>query len=141
MSSLAEKQRSLIDDLNIIPDPHERLAALSSQAGAVKIAEEHKVDANLVPGCVSRVWVHGEMAEGRTRFYCDADSPIVRSLVALLCQLYSDATPAEVATVEPEIWQACGFTKILSPTRLNGLTQVRKRIRETAQAWSGAEAA
>lgn len=141
MSSLAQKQQSLIDDLNIIHDPQERLAALGSYANAVKAAQEHRVDANLVPGCISRVWLHGEMAEGRTQFRCDADSPIVRSLASLLCELYSCATPAEVATVEPKIWEACGFTKLLSPTRLNGLANVRKRIREMAQAWSGAEAA
>lgn len=141
MSSLADKQQSLIDDLNIIHDPQERLAALSSYAGAVSIAEEHKVEANLVPGCVSRVWLHGEMAEGRTRFRCAADSPMVRSLAALLCELYSDTTPAEAATVEPKVWEACGFTRLLSPTRLNGLANVRKRIREMSLAWSGADAA
>ncbi len=141
-SSLADKQQSLIDDLNIIHDPHERLAALSSHVGAVQIAEQHKVDANLVPGCVSRVWLHGQLAEGRAQFRCDADSPIVRSLAALLCQLYSGTLPAEAATVEPKIWEACGFTKLLSPTRLNGLASVRKRIREMARSWSsGAEAA
>lgn len=141
MSSLADRQQSLIDDLNIIHDPHERLAALGSYANAMKIAGEHKVDANLVPGCVSRVWLHGEMAGGRMQFRCDADSPIVRSLASLLCELYSSSTPAEAAAVEPRIWEACGFTKLLSPTRLNGLANVRKRIREMAQAWSGADAA
>lgn len=139
--SLEEKQRTLIEDLNLIPDPQERLSAVVSGAGRVKVAEEHKVDANLVPGCVSRVWLHGEMAEGQTRFRCDADSPIVKGLAALLCDLYSSTSPAEAATVEPKIWEACGFTKLLSPTRLNGLMNVRKRIREMAQAWSGAEAA
>ncbi|HEY1049257.1 MAG TPA: SufE family protein [Prosthecobacter sp.] len=139
--SLEEKQRTLIEDLNLIPDPQERLSALGSGAGRVKIAEEHKVDANLVPGCVSRVWLHGEMAEGRTQFRCDADSPIVRSLAALLCDLYSGVAPAEAATVEPMVWHACGFTKLLSPTRLNGLANVRNRIRAMAQGWSGAEAA
>lgn len=139
--SLEEKQRTLIEDLNLIPDPQERLSAIVSGAGRVKIADEHKMDANLVPGCVSRVWLHGEMVEGRTQFRCDADSPIVKGLAALLCDLYSGAAPAEAATVEPKIWEACGFTKLLSPTRLNGLANVRRRIREMAQAWSGAEAA
>lgn len=139
--SLEEKQRHLIEDLNILPDPHERLGALGSRAAAVKIAEEHKTEANLVPGCVSRVWLHGAMEHGRTQFRCDADSPIVKGLAALLCELYSDTTPAEAATVEPRVWEACGFTKILSPTRLNGLMQVRKRIREMATAWSGAVSA
>ena len=134
--SLAEKQQSLIDDLNIIHDPHERLNAVVSRGAAMKLAAEHKTDDKLVPGCVSRVWLHGELVNGRARFVCDADSPMVKGLAALLCELYSDSDPAEAAVTEPQIWTGCGFTKLLSPTRLNGLMNVRKRIREMARGWS-----
>lgn len=130
--SLEEKQQSLIDDLNIIHDPHERLNAVVSCGHALQMDEAHKVEANLVPGCISRVWLHGDLAHGRTRFICDAESPMVKGLASLLCELYTDADPAEVAAVEPRVWEACGFTKMLSPTRLNGLANMRKRIREMA---------
>ncbi|MFN0078423.1 MAG: SufE family protein [Prosthecobacter sp.] len=131
--TLAEQQQALIDDLNIIHDPHERLNAVVSRGAAMKLAEEHKIEANLVPGCVSRVWLHGELVDGRSRFACDAESPMVKGLAALLCELYTDADPAEVAAIEPKVWEGCGFTKMLSPTRLNGLANMRKRIREMAQ--------
>lgn len=127
--SLDEKQQSLIDDLNIIHDPHERLNAVVSRGNAMKMEGEHKTETNLVPGCVSRVWLHGELTHGRTRFICDAESPMVKGLAALLCELYTDVDPAEAAVVEPRVWEACGFTKMLSPTRLNGLANMRIRIR------------
>lgn len=130
--TLAEKQQSLIDDLNIIHDPHERLNAVVSRGAAMKLAEEHKIEANLVPGCVSRVWLHGALVDGRTHFACDAESPMVKGLAALLCEIYTDSDPAEVAAIEPKIWEDCGFTKMLSPTRLNGLANMRNRIREMA---------
>jgi cysteine desulfuration protein SufE len=134
--TLAEKQQSLIDDLNIIHDPHERLNAVVSRGAAMKLGEAHKIDANLVPGCVSRVWLHGEIINGRTRFVCDAESPMVKGLAALLCELYTDSNPAEAAAVEPSIWEACAFTKMLSPTRLNGLANMRRRIREMAEGFA-----
>ena len=134
--TLAEKQRALIDDLNIIHDPHERLNAVVSRGASMKMAGEFKIDANLVPGCVSRVWLHGELVDGRARFVCDAESPMVKGLASLLCELYDDSDPAEAAAVEPEIWEACGFTKMLSPTRLNGLANMRKRIREMAEGFA-----
>jgi len=130
--SLDEKQQSLIDDLNIIHDPHERLNAIVSSAHVMKLDEAHKTEANLVPGCISRVWLHGELANGLTCFVCDAESPMVKGLAALLCKLYTDADPAEVAVVEPRVWEACGFTRMLSPTRLNGLANMRLRIRAMA---------
>lgn len=134
--SLAEKQQSLIDDLNIIHDPHERLNAVVSRGAAMKLGEEHKIDTNLVPGCVSRVWLHGELVDGRTRFICDADSPMVKGLAALLCEIYTDSDPQEVITIEPKVWEGCGFTKMLSPTRLNGLANVRRKIREMAEGFA-----
>ncbi len=130
--SLDEKQQSLIDDLNIIQDLHERLNAVVSSGRAMKLDEAHKTEANLVPGCLSRVWLHGELVEGRTRFVCDAESPMVKGLALLLCELYTGAEPAEVVAVEPRVWEACGFGKILSPTRLNGLAHMRQRIRALA---------
>ncbi len=136
--SLAEKQRTLIEDLNLIPDVQERLSALTSHAARMKLPAEARIDANLVPGCVSRVWLHGELHGGVTHFDCDADSPMVKALVAVLCELYSNVSPREAAEIEPEIWQGCQFHKMLSPTRLNGLTSVRARIRQQAQSWQEA---
>jgi cysteine desulfuration protein SufE len=134
--SLLEKQQSLIDDLNFIDDLHERLNAVLSRASTMKLAEEHKNDTQLVPGCVSRVWLHGEIVDGRAHFACDAESPMVKGLAALLCEVYTDSDPAEAVAVEPKIWEACGFTKMLSPTRLNGLANMRKRIREMAEGFA-----
>ena len=133
--SLAEKQRELIEDLNLIPDVQERLCALTGYASRMRLDPAHQTEANLVPGCVSRVWLHGELRDGLTRFDCEADSPMVKALAAVLCDLYSEATPAEVIEVEPDLWQQCHFTKMLTPTRLNGLANVRRMIREKATSW------
>ena len=133
--SLAEKQRELIEDLNLIPDVQERLSALTSYASRMRLDPAQQIEAHLVPGCVSRVWLHGELRDGLTRFDCEAESPMVKALAAVLCDLYSEATPAEVIEVEPDIWQQCHFTKMLTPTRLNGLANVRRMIRDQAAAW------
>lgn len=134
--TLADKQRELIEDLNLIPDIHERLSALTSYSARMKLDPAHQVDANLVPGCVSRVWLHGSCDGGITRFDCEADSPMVKALAAVLCDLYSGVSPQDAATVEPEFWNACQFAKILTPTRVNGLANMRNRMRELATLWA-----
>jgi cysteine desulfuration protein SufE len=134
--SLSAKQTELIDDLNLIEDAHERLSALTSYVARTRLPEELKTDDLIVPGCISRVWVHGELRNGLTHFRCAADSPMVAGLIALLCDLYSSTKPEEVVNVEPEIWQRCGFVKLLSPTRLNGLAAVRARLQELASGWA-----
>ena len=130
--SLAEKQAQLIADLNLIEDPQERLAALSSYVAAVHLPESERDASLLVPGCVSRVWLHRDLVDSRARLRCAADSPMVAGLAALLCHLYDGETPAEIAVVEPELWHKCGFERRLSPTRLNGLASMRAQLRDWA---------
>jgi len=133
--SLAEKQQQLVADYAIIDDPQERLAAVVDQARRrAPLPETERTEANRVKGCVSLAWVVGEVREGRCRFRCDADSPLVRGLLVLLCDFYSGATPAEVAATEPALIEQLGLDRNLSPTRLNGLRSVRARIRDFAAA-------
>lgn len=135
---LAEKQQQLTDDLAIIEDPQERLGAVIDRAKrkpplpAAEKAPEHRV-----PGCVSQVWVLGELRAGACHFRCDADGPLVRGLVAFLCEFFSGGTPAEVAaTIDQDPLESLGLVRNLSPTRRVGLASVRARIRELAQTLS-----
>jgi cysteine desulfuration protein SufE len=131
--TLAEKQQQLIADYAIIPDPQERLAAVVDRARRrPALPETERTEAHRVRGCVSQAWVIGELRDGRCFFRSDADSPLVRGLLALLCDFYSGATPAEVAATEPALLEELGLARNLSPTRLNGLRSVRAKIREFA---------
>ncbi len=132
--TLAEKQDALIAELNILPDAQERLAELVRRGAAHRLPESAKTEAQRVPGCVSRVWLRMEENEGAPVFRCDADSPLVKGLAALLCDLYSGARVDEIAAEEPRVWEACGLRKMMSPTRLNGLVALRARIRALAGA-------
>lgn len=129
---LTAKQQHLIDELLFLPDPQERLAELVRRAQNRSLEEIHKTDANLVRGCVSRVWLHGEKAADQDQWFfaAEADSPMVKGLVICLCDLYSGATTAEIQSIEPVLWQASGLVKALSPTRLNGLAAVRRKLLE-----------
>jgi cysteine desulfuration protein SufE len=133
--TLAEKQQQFIDDYAIIDDPQERLGAVVDRARKTPpLPETERTEANRVKGCVSLAWVVGELRDGRCHFRSDADSPLVRGLLKLLCDLYSDALPAEVAATEPVLLEALGLARNLSPTRQNGLRSVRAKIREFAAA-------
>src|SRR5476649_449609 len=134
MPSLVEKQQQLIARFQLIEDAHERLAAIVARGRKwPPPAEDQRTDSNCVPGCASRVWLVGRIENGRCHFQMDADSPLVKGLVALLCELYDGATPAEVASIEPEIFPALHLDRQLSPTRLHGLASVRAMIRAFAE--------
>jgi cysteine desulfuration protein SufE len=130
--TLADKQQQLIGRLAIIEDPQERLAALMSRAKKWP-APQPMDDTLLVPGCQSRVWLQCTVEDGVCRFRMECDAPMVKGLVALMCELYDGAPPPEVAAVEPEWVEKLGFHRMITPTRLNGLAAVRGRIREFAR--------
>jgi cysteine desulfuration protein SufE len=127
--TLAEKQQQLIADYAIIEDAQERLAAIVDGARrSPPLAATERTEANRVQGCISQAWIVAEQREGRCYFRSDADSPLVRGLLKLLCDLYSDASPIEVSATEPILFEALGLARNLSPTRLNGLRSVREKI-------------
>ncbi|RFC44520.1 MAG: cysteine desulfuration protein SufE [Verrucomicrobia bacterium] len=128
-----EHQQQLLDDLLIIEDAQERLGAVVDNAKQLPpLPAVDKTDQNRVTGCISQVWVLGELRADRCCFRCDADGPLVKGLVAFLCAFYSGATPAEIAASTTDAIESLGLLRNLSPTRVNGLTAVRARIRELA---------
>lgn len=128
----------MIDDLTLIEDSQERLSAVVDRARSrPPLPDGERTEVNRVRGCVSLAWIVGEIRDGRCHFRCDADSPLVRGLLVLLCDLYTGATISEVATIEPVLLEQLGLAQNLSPTRLNGLRSVRAKIRDFAAAQSG----
>jgi len=132
--TFAERQQQLIDDLSIIDDPQERLAVIVDRAKKnPPLAAHERTDAQLVRGCISRVHLVSTVQDGRCQFRVDADSPLVLGLVALLCEFFNGATPAEIAASEADPLAALGLMRNLSPTRQNGLAAVRAAIRSFAE--------
>lgn len=129
-----ERQNALIARYAILPDAHERMAALSARKSSLAaLPPEERADAALVPGCVSRVWLVPTLENGRCRLRLHADSALVKGLAAALCELYDDATPVEILATPVEFLEKLGIAANLSPTRLNGLASLRARIAAFAQ--------
>jgi cysteine desulfuration protein SufE len=133
--TLVEKQQQLIGNYAVIDDPQERLAAVVDDARKMPpLNDSERTEANRVKGCISQAWIAADLRGDRCSFRAEADSPLVRGLLKLMCDLYTGATPDEVVTVEPVLFEELGLARNLSPTRLNGLRSVRAKIREFAGA-------
>jgi cysteine desulfuration protein SufE len=126
---LPKKQQKLCEDFREIDDLHERLAAVVDRARrSPTLPPAERTDAHRVRGCISPVWLTGELRGGRCYFRCDADGPLVKGLVALLCDFFSGATPAEIVASDADPLTALDLVKNLSPTRRNGIASARALI-------------
>lgn len=127
--SLNDRQRQLLDDFLIIENAQERLAAVVDRARRLApLPAELRTDAQRVHGCISQVWLVGELRDGRCHFRCDADGPLVKGLVAFLAAYHDGATPAEIVADETDPLAELDLLQNLSPTRRNGLAAVRAAI-------------
>jgi cysteine desulfuration protein SufE len=132
--TLSEKQQHLIEDYAIIDDIQERLALVVDRAKKLPpLTESERTDTHRVRGCISLVHLVGEVRDGLCYFRCDADSPLVRGLVALLCDFFSGATPAAIVATDADPLAAIGLVQNLSPTRRHGLASARAAIRAFAE--------
>lgn len=126
--SPADLERAAAEGFSLIPDVQERLTAIVHSCAGPGIPEEDRRDADLVPGCVSRVWLTGAVENGALRLRWDADSPLVRGLAGLICQIYQRADAAAVGAHRSLLLATLGLDRQLSPTRLRGLAAVEARI-------------
>lgn len=131
--TLLEREQALTESLLILPDSQERLSTLVQRASRLPAMDPaDQVEANLVRGCVSQVWLACSFTEGNCHFRSAADSPLVAGLVGMLAQLCDGRPAAELTNFEPKILQDLGIWRNLSPTRQNGLNAVMQTIRNFA---------
>ena len=75
----------------------------------------------------------GEFSDGKCTFRSDADSHVVRGLVGLLTDYFSDSTPEEILSSTVDPLEYLDLNRGLSPTRRHGLAAVSAAIRRIAQ--------
>ena len=110
-------------------DWEDRYKELITLGKELNIYPEDKRDEKYkVKGCQSQVWLYPEFKDGRVYFYADSDAVLVKGIVGLLVNVYSDATPDEILATKPDFLKEVGITEHLSMNRSNGLAAMMKQM-------------
>lgn len=130
MSSVAERQKKLIAEFSQFKSWEERYKHVIDLGKTLPaLPEKYMQDTFLVKGCQSRVWLHAQKnAQGRIELMADSDAMIVKGLVAILLQVYSDASADDILANPPKFIAELGFESHLSASRANGLMSMVKQI-------------
>jgi cysteine desulfuration protein SufE len=100
------------------------------------MASAAKTEANRVRGCASTVWLHAQLDDqGRVVYEADSDAVLVRGLIAMLLEVYSQHRPAEILAHPPTFIERVGLNVSLSPNRASGLSAMVKQIMIYAMAF------
>ncbi|MCP9882469.1 SufE family protein [Cyanobium sp. Alchichica 3B3-8F6] len=101
------------------------------------LPEDFRDDAFKVKGCVSQVFVVGELVDGKLHWRGDSDAAITKGLLALLIQGLEGLTPAQATAIDPSFIAATGLQASLTPSRANGFLNILRLMQAQAQALAG----
>ncbi|MFO8238833.1 MAG: SufE family protein [Prochlorococcaceae cyanobacterium] len=101
------------------------------------LPEEFRNDAFKVKGCVSQVYVVGQLRDGRLHWQGDSDAAITKGLLALLIQGLEGLTPEQVQAIDPGFIAATGLQASLTPSRANGFLNILRLMQAQAKALAG----
>ena len=97
------------------------------------LAESDKIDAHLIRGCQSQVWLTHKTAADRLTFQMDSDAHIVRGLIAVVLVIVDGRKASEIQQLDIEgVFGQLDLLAHLSVTRGNGLRAMVARIKEVA---------
>ena len=101
--------------------------------GIESMPHSDKVDANLIRGCQSQVWLTYKAEAEHLTFALDSDAHIVRGLSAVVLIAIQQRPAAEIAALDIEaIFAKLDLLAHLSVARGNGLRAMVARIRAVA---------
>lgn len=140
MSTIQERQKQAVAKFAGLRDWEDRYKKLIELGKALPdLPESKKTEDVKVKGCQSQVWIHARMEQGRVIFEADSDALLVRGLVALLLEVYSGSTPAEIIETPPDFVKEIGLESKLTPSRANGLVSMIKQMKYYAMALKALE--
>ena len=104
--------------------------------------QKHRDQMDPVPECMSPVFAHAEVEDGRMRYFLDVpeEAPTVRGFAAILQRGLDGETPEAVLGVPVTFYEKMGLTGLLSHQRLNGMRAILAKLKGYAQAALAARA-
>ena len=135
--TINEQQDEIIEEFSQFDDWMDRYQLLIDMGEEqAPLDEADKIDANLIDGCQSRVWIVCQEHESRLHFKAESDALIVKGIVSLVLKVVNDRQPQEILDADLYFIRQIGLTEHLSPTRSNGLLAMIKQVRMYALAFA-----
>lgn len=121
----------IVESFSLLDDWEDRYAILIDLGKKLpSFPEEARTEANLVKGCVSKVWILPKITDGVFTFHGDSDAHIVKGLVGLLYLIYNNKPVAEIPAMDVHgIFGQLGLLQNLSPNRRNGIVAMLEKIK------------
>jgi len=135
--TIKEIQNEIIEEFSMFDDWMQRYEYIIELGKSLPlINEEYKTDENLIKGCQSKVWLHGEQKDDTIVFTADSDAILTKGIIAILIRAFSNQNAEDIINADTEFIDEIGLKEHLSATRANGLVSMIKNIKMYALAFN-----
>jgi len=135
--TIKEIQNEIIDEFSMFDDWMQRYEYIIELGKSLPLIEEkYKTDENLIKGCQSKVWLHGEENSDKIVFTADSDAILTKGIIAILIRAFSNQKAEDIIKADTDFIDEIGLKEHLSATRANGLVSMIKNIKMYALAFN-----
>ena len=123
----------IVEKLKSTDDPkrkYEYILWLGKKLNSPK--EDILIPPNKVKGCVSEVYVKGEIIDGKIFWEGYSDALITKGLLAFLISGLNELTPNEVIEIDKKFIEDTGLKSSLTPSRSNGFLNILLKMQSQA---------
>ena len=138
MASGSQKLDQIVERLKSTADPKRRYEYVLWLAKKLQpLPEKFRNDTFKVKGCVSQVYVVGQLVDGKLHWQGDSDAAITKGLLALLIEGLEGLDPATAAAIDASVLADTGLQASLTPSRANGFLNILRLMQAQAKALAG----
>ena len=91
--------------------------------------ENEKIETNLMPGCLAKVWLKTYKKNNRNYFEGDSDALIVKGLVKIIAEAFSGLSTEEIKETRHDLVNQLGLGPSLSARRQVGMMAMIDHIK------------
>jgi cysteine desulfuration protein SufE len=134
--TIKDIQNEIVDEFSLFDDWMQRYEYIIELGKSLPlIDEQYKTEDNIIKGCQSKVWVHGEQNQDKIVFTADSDAILTKGIIAILIRTFSNQKAQDILEANTDFIDEIGLKEHLSPTRANGLVSMIKQIKMYALAF------
>ncbi|CAK6700677.1 SufE family protein [Synechococcus sp. CBW1107] len=134
MSTGSDSLDAIVERLRGTSDPKRRYEYVLWLAKKLApLPDEFRQEVFKVKGCVSQVFVVGQLVDGKLHWQGDSDAQITKGLLALLIAGLEGLEPNQAAGLDPGFLAETGLQASLTPSRANGFLNILKMMQAQAR--------
>ena len=136
LMTIAEIQQEIVTEFSVMEDWMQKYEYLIDLGKQIPLIEESaKIDANLIKGCQSKVWLDAHWENGKMYYKADSDAILTKGIVSLLIRVFDGQPSESIRNANMDFLNEIGLQQHLSPTRANGLFSMIKQMKFYAVAY------